>query len=282
MLLLSAMIAMLSFPALAATRSFGFTCRTKVIRNGCVCYENRLHTYQFTIQVISDYQGTKAEIYRQRYPFIQAQPGERYSVMIQNPLPVRVAVNLMIDGLSSVTGDPCSPSTGTKWLLEPYSAHTISGWQVNSQELRRFYFTSKEESYARWRSYSMGQDLTVRCGTISAAFFWSRSEMEEYFERNPIWEGGYPYPYPCPPMAMERSRNSAAGCYEDRQDAGTGMGERGSNPVQTVDFRYDTGMYQERDAVVIYYDFDNPPYYIQPPVYRDERQGYAPEIPDRQ
>jgi len=37
--------------------------------------------------------------------------------------------------------------------------------------------------------------------------------------------------------------------------AGTGMGERESNPTISVHFDYDTGMYRLSEALVIYYDF---------------------------
>lgn len=260
--------------AWAATRDFSFWCRTKVIRGNQVYYENRCHTYNFTIDVISDNCGCKTEQCYYRYPFICAQPGERYAVVIHNPMPVRVAANLMIDGMNSITGNPGIPGDGSKWLLGPNSTATIKGWQVNQRELRRFYFTSIEDSYARWRSYQLGQDLTVKCGKISVAYFWSKQEMEAYWETHPIHE--YPYP-PCPMTDERRERGPGeTSCrpeFEEKK-AGTGMGEKKDHAVEFVDFHYDTGMYREEEVVSIYYDFQYPRY----PYYRaEESPQFAPE-----
>lgn len=264
-----AMIGLLPSGLWAANKSFSFYCRTKVIRGNQVTYENRQHTYNFRIDVVSDHYGQKSENYYYRHPFIQVQPEERYAIVLHNPLPVRAAINLLIDGINSITGNPGSPSSGSKWLLEPRSRVTIRGWQVNDSELRRFYFTSKRDSYAAWRSHQLGQDLTLKCGMIAAAYFWNRRELENYFERNPIYEHhhiakpGYP-----------KLRSSQRPIDEEkREQAGTGMGERNQHPVYEVDFYYDIGMYNIRDMVAVYYDFSRPT--IIPHHYRN----YAPEKP---
>lgn len=265
MLLWASLCCFLPFTASAATKSFSFYCLTGVVRGDVVCREQQLHTYHFSIEVVSDSQGAKPENHGGLTSFIYAHPGERYAVLIHNPLPVRAAVNLSIDGLNTITGDPCTPSGGYKWLLEPNSTVRIAGWQVDSGSSRRFYFTSREDSYARWRSRQLGQDLTIKCGAISAAYFWNRRELEDYFASHPVCE----YPGIPVPMAEGRERK-AMGCEEcDDRQAGTGMGERIGHAVSMVDFRYDMGMYRESEAVNIYYDFariydpprDFPPYF---------------------
>ena len=40
---------------------------------------------------------------------VLAEPEERYSIRLHNPLPVRVGVNLTLDGLSTITGKPAVP-----------------------------------------------------------------------------------------------------------------------------------------------------------------------------
>lgn len=273
----------------AATKTYSFSCNTRVIRGPYMTYEYRTHNYQFSIEVISDNYGRKPETYRYNHPFILAYPQERYSIRIHNPMPVRVAVNLMIDGLNSITGEPCNnPSQGRKWVLEPYSSSTIAGWQVDSYASRRFYFTSREESYAAWRSNQLDQDLTVKCGQISAAFFFSRQDMENYFQQHPIYE--HPIAY-----QEQDSRKDVFGArpaspalksaYPHHREAGTGMGERECNPVQTVHFRYDTGMYSKHDMIKIMYDFQyygrpHPhPYGAPRPPFDYQDDNYAPEQP---
>ncbi len=256
--------------AFAATQPFNFRCRTKIIRDGNIRYENRPYNYSFLVQVLSDNDGHKPESSLNRRPFVTAEPGERYSVILHNPLPIRVAVNLTIDGINSINGKPCKPADGSKWIIEPYSFITIRGWQVNGHNARRFFFTSKEDSYAQWRSNSWGKDLSVNCGVIGAAYFWDTRELEQYYEQNPVYEY----------TRRTYSFNEALGCKKDadrcpapsardssrekEMKAGTGMGERESNPVQQVYFNYNAGMYKPNQAVIIYYDFAQEPTPPQP------------------
>ena len=264
----------------ATVKPFSFECRTKVIRGGHVFYENHQYTYNFRIDVITERGGRKSEkMIQGRHPFIIAKPGERYSVRIHNPLPVKVAVNLSIDGLCSLSGDPCSPSSGSKWLINPHSYVTISGWQVSSQSNRRFYFTSRESSYAAWQSNQWGSDLTVNCGMIAAAYFWNRRDLERHFERYPIVEEDDD-----DEVATMRAPRSTEQSMAKSHDAGTGMGEKQHHPVRTVNFNYNMGMYHNHNAVKIYYDFYSYPYGYQKkspqPRYIPEDSRYAPEQPD--
>ncbi len=257
--------------AFAATQPFNFRCRTKIIRDGNVRYENRPYNYSFLVQVLSDNNGNKAESSLNRRPFVTAKPGERYAIALHNPLPIRVAVNLTIDGINSINGKPCRPADGSKWIIEPYSFITIRGWQVNGQDARRFFFTSKEDSYAKWRSNSWGQDLSVNCGVIGAAYFWDNRELEQYYEQNPVYEYTR-RTHPFNEILGSKKDGDCAlpapsaqdSCREKKMQAGTGMGERESNPVQQVYFNYNTGMYKPNQAVIIYYDFAKQPTPPQP------------------
>lgn len=132
----------------------------------------------FRMEIISDRSGRKLVGSRYGRPYVTAHPGEKYSIVLYNPLPVTVAVNLTIDGLNSISGAPSTPSGDRKWLIDPHSSIRIKGWQVSDQHGRRFYFTSKEASYASWRSNEWGSDLSVNCGVIGAAFFWSKKDLK--------------------------------------------------------------------------------------------------------
>jgi hypothetical protein len=274
-LLVIAVLAALSISqaAFAATQPFNFRCRTKIIRDGAVRYENRPYSYSFLVQVLSDNTGYKPESSLSRRPFVTAEPGERYSIVLHNPLPIRVAVNLTLDGINSINGKPCKPADGSKWIIEPYSYITIRGWQVNGHDARRFFFTSKEDSYAQWRSNTWGQDLSVNCGVIGAAYFWDNRELEQYYEQNPVYEftrRTHPFNemFGCKKDAGGCLKSPAPSaddrCQEKELKAGTGMGERESNPIEQVYFNYNTGMYKPHQAVIIYYDFAKAPTPPQP------------------
>jgi hypothetical protein len=173
--------------------------------------------------------------------------------------------------------------------LSPYSFITIRGWQVNSGEARRFFFTDKHGSYAKWTGDRRHQDLSANCGVIGAAYFWNRKELDQYYEAHPE----YRYPQNCPACGirmqslssaramnipinvLSSAKDMAASPVAAAQLAGTGMGERESNPTTLVDFSYDTGMYQVAQAIVIYYDFVNP----EPLPNPFPAVSYAPEMP---
>ncbi|HPR63928.1 MAG TPA: hypothetical protein PK014_06870 [Thermoanaerobaculia bacterium] len=276
-LIITALVLAVAAGTFAAGQSFTFTCRTKIIRDGYTYYEYRPQTYTFTIEIISDERGVLRESRKWNRPFVSAEPGERYSIRIHNPMPIPVAVNLAIDGLNSITGDPGKPDEGKKWIIDPYSYVTIRGWQVSSHDARRFFFTTREDSYATWQGNRWGKDLSVNCGVIGAAFFWSKREMEQYYESNPIIEytryglSGH-NAYDEAPSAMSQRKSE---CMEKRQKAGTGMGERETHPVRQVRFDYDTGMYQIGQAVILFYDFPD----RRPPYPRPFEGSWAPEMP---
>lgn len=263
--------------ASAATQSFNLRCRTKIIRDGQVRYENRPYNYNFLVQILSDNAGCKPELSFNHRPFVTAEPDERYSIVLHNPLPIRVAVNLTIDGINSINGKPCKPADGSKWIIEPYSFVTIRGWQVNGQDARRFFFTSKDASYARWRSNSWGKDLAVNCGVIGAAYFWDSRELERYYEQNPVYEFTRRKEIFGCKKDLGNSLSAPAiqdKCRENEMKAGTGMGERESNPIEQVYFNYNTGMYKPQQAVIIYYDFAKAP----PPPQPFLGMNFAPEM----
>jgi len=205
-------------------------------------------------------------------------------VRLYNPLPVRVAVNLTVDGLNSITGKPSGISDGEKWIIDPYSSATIPGWQVSGEEARRFFFTEKPKSYAKWRAEGMGMDLSANCGVIGAAFFWNQGELDRYYDSHPIYrmtqhkyslskKEGFNTPSAAPASA-ERAIDMDMIKKEPQEQAGTGMGENESHPTVRVEFDYDTGMYSLSQALVIYYGFarvtsPNP----FPAI------GFAPEMP---
>lgn len=278
----AAIVLLIAHQATGAERPMKVSALTKIVDGNRTWRENRSYAYAFQVEVISDDEGRKREGRRDGRPFIEAYPGEEYRVRIHNPLPVRVAVNLSIDGLNSLTGKPGTPEGGRKWIIEPESWVDISGWQVSERAARRFVFTSKSESYATWRSDSWGRDLAVNCGVIGAAYFWSQRDLDEYFEAHPVIIRRIRR-YEAPQTSKDMSRapmGSAAqneGRPEEEQRAGTGMGERQSNPVHQVRFDYDRGMYHAAEAVIIAYDFAEERRRRPRPF---EDQGYAPETPD--
>jgi len=275
-MLLALSLALAASTAQAAVKNYDVKYRLAILQDGSLVHEARRQYYGFRVEIVSDSEGIKPESMRNGRPFITASKGENYSVRIYNPLPVRVAVNLSVDGINSITGKPSGIEDGEKWMIDPYSSVTIPGWQVSSGEARRFFFTDKPKSYAKWRGDNLGKDLSANCGVIGAAFFWNQEELDQYYDDHPLYRYTQrPLPYSdsgirskkeiaenaagAPAPSAQSFDAKAAESAPEPQQAGTGMGETQSNPTYQVDFHYNTGMYSIAQAVLIYYDFAKAP-----------------------
>ncbi|HVG35077.1 MAG TPA: hypothetical protein VM911_18560 [Pyrinomonadaceae bacterium] len=113
--------------------------------------------------------------------YVEALEGAEYELRIRNPLGVRVAVALSVDGLNTIDARRTSAMNASKWVIQPYGTISIRGWQMSSARARRFYFTNERESYGA----KLGQ--TSNLGVISAVFFR---------ERQPVVIVPPPRPYP--------------------------------------------------------------------------------------
>ena len=197
--------------------------------------------------------------------YVEAREGAEYEVLVRNPLPVRVAVSLSVDGLSTIDARRTSSWDASKWIIEPYGTIRISGWQMSSNRARRFYFTSERDSYAT--KLGRASDL----GVITAVF---------YREQTPR-----PYPVTPPPYYDEervgpRNRSEApaernagergedksksagrgAATAQPRRDddyAATGIGRSVDHDVTWIQMRLErtpaaevTTRYEYRDALV--------------------------------
>jgi hypothetical protein len=208
----------------------------------------------FTVDVLVD--GRPMPVYfAHGTRYVEAFEGKDYAIRLHNPLPVRVAVALSVDGLNTIDARHTTTARARKWVLDPYETVTIRGWQTSMEQARRFFFTSEERSYARW----MGQPQNI--GVISAVFFRERVPagvplgVEE--SRGPST--------PDPDRAQERARSDApaaqsapsgpaaeaSGRPSRDEYAATGIGRRTDHrvqlvhvdledhPVATIDMRYE-------------------------------------------
>ena len=277
----------------AAEQNFNVKYRLAVMQDDQLRHQIQHQSYGFQMEIVNDTEGTKPEIFKNGHPFVTASKGERYSVRLYNPLPVRVAVNLTVYGLNSITGKPSGITDGQKWMIDPYSSITIPGWQVSEGEARRFFFTEKPKSYAQWQGDVMEKDLSANCGVIGAAYFWNQAELDQYYDNHPIYRYSQSFSTlspsrakkECVPMISNGSACAPSAAVDSnfnlsapqpQEKAGTGMGEQESNPTIQVAFNYDTGMYSVDQALVVYYDFAN---ISSPNPFPAEE--FAPEMPSR-
>ncbi|HEY0405779.1 MAG TPA: hypothetical protein VGC89_08620 [Pyrinomonadaceae bacterium] len=244
----------------------------------------------FEVEVLVDGRPLE-EYYARGRRYVEALEGAEYEVRVRNPLGVRVAVALSVDGLNTIDARRSSAYDSSKWVIEPYQTITISGWQMSSERARRFYFTNERNSYGA----KLGQ--TSNLGLINAVFFR---------ERQPV---GIISPPPRRPRPMEDSRgseksknapNSADGRDEARAGAqsgssevypapdddyaATGIGRNVHNDVTWINLDLETRpsadvtvRYEYHDALVRLGIFPRP--YTQPDTLR--RRERATGFPDR-
>lgn len=176
--------------------------------------------------------------------YVEALKGKEYTIRLHNPLDVRVAVALSVDGLNTIDARHTDPREARKWVLDPHETVTISGWQVNSEQARRFFFTSEERSYAQ----RLGQPDNV--GIISAVFFRERRARviplgmaEGANPKTKAERDAAPPPAPRPDTASapqrlgqesRSERHEAADATQAEEYAATGIGDRTRHPVRQV------------------------------------------------
>jgi hypothetical protein len=157
--------------------------------------------------------------------YVEALEGKEYAIRLTNPLPVRVAVALSVDGLNSIDAKHTDARTARKWVLEPYETITIQGWQTSLGDARKFFFTSEANSYGAW----LGK--TKNLGVIGAVFFRERDCHDVYSNlRSAEPEAGAPAPAAASAAANSVRRETAA----KDEYAATGIGDRFTHRVERV------------------------------------------------
>ena len=192
-------------------------------------------------------------------PTLKVRADEEYSIVIHNPLPVRAGVALSVDGLNSIDGKRTSPRNARKWIIEPNSSITISGWQTGGDTRRNFLFTRQDESFAQWQEGREGKPYTKNLGVIGVAWFWNDGELQMALHP--------PQPFADEAMGIPssnggRERKSAAAepaSAKAESRAGTGMGRQERNFVTSVEFNPTAGMFSVKDVLKLFYEFARDP-----------------------
>ncbi len=121
----------------------------------------------FSVEVLVDGRPLTEYAARGRH-YVEALENAEYELRIHNPTGSRVAVALAVDGLNSIDARHTSAWDAHKWVIEPYGTIHVRGWQMSSENARRFYFTTERDSYAA----KLGQAANL--GLITAVFFRER------------------------------------------------------------------------------------------------------------
>ena len=202
---------------------------------------------------------------REKYPargrvYVEAVEGEEYALRLYNPLPERVAVALSVDGLNTIDARRTTARDASKWVIPPYSSINVSGWQMSSTRLRRFYFTNERDSYAN----KLGRPSDT--GVITAVFFRERREHAEIIlpprrphesqtQNNGRSESKRSTEHRDAPSASADKRSASGRVIAPEADddyAATGIGSSVSNDVWRVQMDLES---QPAAEVTIRYEF---------------------------
>jgi hypothetical protein len=230
--------------------------------------------------------------------YVEALENEEYELRVYNPLPVRVAVALSVDGLNTIDARRTASWDASKWVIEPYQTIHVSGWQMSSNRARRFYFTTERDSYAA----KLGRAADL--GVITAVFYREEAaattvvpspRYEDRVRPQKRSEDG------AKPRSGESQMESRAGRSAgntasappprpDDQHAATGIGRSVRHDVTWINMRLDrrpaaefSVRYEYRDALVRLGVLPRPRPYDEDPLRRRERargfedSRYSPE-----
>ncbi len=247
----------------------------------------------FSVEVLVDGRPSTEYAARGRR-YVEALENAEYELRIHNPTGARVAVALAVDGLNSIDARHTSAWDAHKWVIEPYGTIHVRGWQMSSENARRFYFTTERDSYAA----KLGQ--TSNLGLITAVFFRERRPVTimpvtpseprpPYKEEDRM---SYPRAAPESGTAGESSRGQGSRDAQksvrsypppDDESAATGIGRSVRNDVQWIKMDLDsrpageiTIRYEYRAALVrlgiIPRDYSRPDVLDR----RERAQGFEP------
>ena len=171
--------------------------------------------------------GTPRPEYRARgTTYIEAERSREYTLRLTNPLPVRVAVALAVDGLNTIDARHGDPRSAAKWVLGPHETVEISGWQVNGKEARAFFFTGERSSYGALLG------VTENLGVIEAVFFRERPRIVPVIAQDRFDAAAHERRAPSAEAKSAGATQEGAALADDY--AATGIGERRRHEVVEV------------------------------------------------
>jgi hypothetical protein len=201
----------------------------------------------FSVEVIVD--GRRLQEYDGRgRRYIEALENAEYELRLNNPTGSRVAVALSVDGMNTIDARHTTAWEAHKWVIAPYSTITVRGWQMSSENARRFYFTTERDSYGA----KIGQ--TANLGLISAVFFRERKPLvitQVVPGRRGDKDESLNRDEKAPKEATESASANATGDAAkarrapgypppDEESAATGIGRNVSNGVQWIKMELDS------------------------------------------
>ena len=172
---------------------------------------------RISVEVVSDQRGT-LPVFRQggRY-YVPGDHGERYSLRLTNNTGQRILAVVSVDGVNIISGQNASTNQ-TGYVINPWQTTDIQGWRKSQQDVARFYFTSRSDSYST-RTGRPGNE-----GIIGVAVFDEKIRYPQPRGRAPDQE--VMAESSADSVAGERGRTLSKSAPQAAPQLGTGHGER--------------------------------------------------------
>ena len=118
--------------------------------------------------------------------YIQAVPGESYTITLHNRSGVRQLAVLSVDGLNTIDGSDADYN-GRGWVVPAHGSVTIDGWKLDNKKAAAFTFGGKDASYA-----AQSGKGTQNVGVIGAAVFNEKrvTRTPDFWMSQMSWSSG--------------------------------------------------------------------------------------------
>ena len=161
--------------------------------------------------------------------YLAGEPGHRFAVSLRNLSGERVLAVLSVDGVNAISGQTAAASQAG-YVLEPWQRVEVRGWRKSHADVAEFYFSDLPDSFAA---------RTGRPENVGVSGVQEKSQSRGSADAAGLASG-------------EQARTESASPYAQRQQLGTGHGERRYDPVVQTQFERDSRWPNQR--VALYYD----------------------------
>jgi len=104
--------------------------------------------------------------------WVEGREDTKFKIEVKNNTSSRVLAVVSVDGLNVINAKHESPSIASGYIINAYDNIKIPGWKISDEKVRKFLFTSKENSYSK----KVGAKPN-NIGVIGAAIFGEKTEF---------------------------------------------------------------------------------------------------------
>jgi hypothetical protein len=149
-----------------ASRVIDRLLRTELERRGFSMTTGSEQTHMQPVSIsLSTPEGDLHQIHHAGKAYVEAKPGQSYTLVLSNHTPHRKLALLTVDGLNTISGQK-GDFSGPGWVLAPFQTARITGWKLGSESAAAFTFGGKHGSYANKTGHG-----TKNVGVIGVAVF---------------------------------------------------------------------------------------------------------------